>query len=173
MIELPKVFLRAVELDDTALIMQWENDSSEWQHSGTTIPFSRYQVEQYVLSASADFWASRQLRLMIVNQEGQTVGAVDLFDADPVNRRAGLGITIAREYRRQGFGRAGLLMMTETAFSRIGLHQIWCNIASDNRPSIILFESEGWHRCGLLPQWQFFNGCYHDVYFYQLLNPNH
>lgn len=173
MMNLPKVLLRAVEFDDAALIMRWENDTSEWQHSGTTLPFSRHQIEQYVLNASADFWDSRQLRLMISNEEGKTVGAVDLFEADPVNRRAGIGIMIDREHRGKGYGRAGLRLMTETAFGRFGLHQVWCHIAPDNLPSIHLFESEGWKRSGSLPEWQFFNGCYHDVYFYQLLNQNH
>ncbi len=164
--------LRAVELDDADLIMQWENDWLEWQHSGTMIPFSRYQIEQYVLGATADFWAIRQLRLMIETDKGVTVGAVDLFEGDPVNRRAGIGIIISRSARRRGFALEALNTMAQVAFDRLNLHQLWCNIAIENTNSRGLFQKAGYQLAGKRKDWLLYEGSFHDVVFMQLINPN-
>lgn len=164
------IHLRAVELHDAPLIMEWENDPTEWIHSGTTLPFSQYQIEQYVIEARGDFWEARQLRLMVVNDEGETVGAVDLFEADPRHRRAGIGLTIARPFRGRGYGRGALREMTRVAFDLLNLHQLWCNILTTNAPSIRLFESAGWKCSGVRLQWIYHNGVFHDAGFYQLIN---
>lgn len=168
----PSILLRAVEFDDTDIILQWENDSREWHHSGTTIPFSRYQIEQYVLNASSDFWSARQVRLMITLLNGITVGAVDLFEADPLNRRAGIGITIDARHRRHGYASEALTAIATTSFSRLGLHQLWCNIALENEASLRLFENAGFQKAGIRRDWLHYDGQFHDVWFLQLLNPN-
>lgn len=168
----PTIRLRAVELEDADLIMQWENDWLEWQHSGTMIPFSRYQIEQYVLGASADFWAVRQLRLMIETEKGVTVGAIDLFEGDPVHRRAGIGIIISQAARRRGFASEALEAMAHLAFDRLNLHQLWCNIAIENVISRGLFEKAGYLVAGKRKDWLLYEGSFHDVVFMQLINPN-
>lgn len=168
----PTIVLRAVEFDDADIILQWENDGSEWHHSGTTIPFSRYQIEQYVLNASSDFWLARQVRLMITTLDGNTVGAVDLFDADPVNRRAGIGITIDTRHRRNGYAAAALKAIASTSFDRLGLQQLWCNIAVENEWSLRLFENAGYQKAGIRRNWLYYEGQFHDVWFLQFLNPN-
>ncbi|MDD2964602.1 MAG: GNAT family N-acetyltransferase [Bacteroidales bacterium] len=171
MAPVPNINLRAVELHDAPLIMEWENDHTEWIHSGTTLPFSRYQIEQYVMEARGDFWDARQLRLMVTAPDGNTVGAVDLFEADARNRRAGLGIIIAHPYRGMGYGKAALLAMTQLAFDMLNLHQLWCNILTTNTTSTHLFETAGWQCCGVRRQWFFHDGAFHDASFYQLINP--
>jgi diamine N-acetyltransferase len=169
----PTIRLRAVEFEDADRIMEWENDWQEWQHSGTLIPFSRYQIEQYVLGATSDFWTVRQLRLMIETTKGETVGAIDLFEGDPVNRRAGIGITISRAHRHRGFAFEALNTMAQLAFERLNLHQLWCNVAIDNKSSRGLFEKAGYQVAGQRKDWLLYDGCFHDVVFMQLINPNH
>ena len=95
--------LRAVEPSDIDLLYKWENDPAVWRVSNTLSPYSRFQIEEYVMSARNDIYLNRQLRLMIVglrgNIKGKAIGAIDLFDFDPLNLRAGAGILVGQEFR--------------------------------------------------------------------------
>jgi len=61
----PTLKLRAVEPADVDLLLEWENDTSIWNVSNTLTPFSRFEIEEYVLNAKRDIFSARQLRLMI------------------------------------------------------------------------------------------------------------
>ena len=90
--------LRAVEPADTEILYAWENDTSVWSVSGTTEPFSRAQMEAFVAAQQqGDLFRTGQLRLIAeTRSDARAVGAVDLFEFDPLNRRAGIGILIYR-----------------------------------------------------------------------------
>ena len=89
------VRLRAVEPEDAELLYAWENDTSVWSVSGTTEPFSRAQMERFIAAQlqGGDLFRTGQLRLIVETRaEARPVGIADLFEFDPLNRRAGLGI---------------------------------------------------------------------------------
>ena len=89
-----KIKLRALEPDDVEVLYQWENDRSIWHLSTTLTPLSRFTLEQYVLSAGQDIYATRQMRMMIELLQPEsgvhTIGSIDLFDFEPAHRRAGV-----------------------------------------------------------------------------------
>ena len=86
--------LRALEPGDIELMYAWENDTEIWGVSGTLAPFSRHTLERFIEGQQFDIFQTRQQRLIIETPEGLPVGALDLFDLDPVNLRAGVGILI-------------------------------------------------------------------------------
>ena len=92
------VRLRAVEPADAEMLYDWENDTSVWSVSGTTEPFSRAQMEAFIAAQQqGDIFRTGQLRLIAETQsDARAVGVVDLFEFDPLNRRAGIGILIYR-----------------------------------------------------------------------------
>ena len=145
------VLLRAVEPADTERLYLWENDMQLWHLSNTTAPFSKYLMEQYVMNAQQDIYAAKQLRLMVDtnDEEGLTVGCIDLFDFDPANRRAGIGILISEEARGKGYGKEALELMIEYAFNTLNLHQLFCNILENNEQSIAMFKKAGFTEVGL------------------------
>ena len=98
-----KIRLRALEPRDVDLLYRWENDPEVWKVSNTMTPFSKFTLQEYIKTATTDIYASRQLRLMIEDWKGNTVGAVDVFDFEPFHRRAGIGILIAQEDRHNGY----------------------------------------------------------------------
>ena len=100
------VRLRAVEPEDLDRLYAWENDTDVWSVSGTTAPFSRAQLEAFILTQQqGDIFRTGQLRLIVETRAGnRAVGAVDLFEFDPLHGRAGIGILIhGPENRRQGY----------------------------------------------------------------------
>ena len=95
--------LRALEPEDLDAMYGWENDTDSWRVSGTVAPFSRHVLSRLIDEQQFDIYATRQMRLVIESLDGTAVGAVDMFEFDPQNLRAGVGIIVAPPYRKQGY----------------------------------------------------------------------
>lgn len=151
------VRLRALEPADVELLYLWENDPSVWRVSGTTAPFSRHMLERFIEEQRYDLFETRQQRLVIERlTDAQAIGTLDLFDFDPFNRRAGIGILIyASADRRHGYASEALALTCNYVRQSVGMHQIWCNIIPDNAPSLALFRSAGFTEAGLKRDWNF------------------
>lgn len=148
--------LRALEKEDLEAMYGWENNTDMWRVSGTVAPFSRHVLSRLIEEQQFDIYATRQLRLVIEidSSEGAVaVGAVDLFDFDPQNLRAGVGIMITKPYRRQGLAADALQAVERYAREVLHLHQLWCSTTEDNGASIALFRSAGYEECGRRRDW--------------------
>jgi diamine N-acetyltransferase len=164
------IALRALEPEDVDLLYEWENDERLWHLSNTVTPFSKHLLEQYVLSSGQDIYTAKQLRLMIdvVEQdERETVGSIDLFDYDPTNKRAGIGILIVKKYRRKGYASQALEILMTYCFEVLHLHQLYCNITPDNEASLSLFRNAGFETVGLKKDWLHIRDGWEDEYILQ------
>ncbi|PLX05111.1 MAG: GNAT family N-acetyltransferase [Marinilabiliales bacterium] len=148
-----KIRLRAPELSDLDIIFNIENDVELWHLSNTISPFSRFDLEQYLISLDKDIFKTGQLRLMIESSENEVVGIIDLFDFDPLNKRAGVGIIVLKEMQRKGFAKGALELLIDYCENILQLHQIYCNIEVDNLSSINLFEQIGFIKVGIKKDW--------------------
>ena len=168
--------LRALEPADVDLLYGWENDTSVWKISNTLTPFSKFQLEEYILNGQNDIYASKQLRLLAVlpgtGGADTPVGAIDLFDFDPFHLRAGVGILIREEHRKRGFALEALQILIRYAFTTLRLHQLYCNIAPDNPHSLRLFEKAGFLKCGMKQDWILDGKTWKEEWMFQLINPD-
>jgi diamine N-acetyltransferase len=157
--------LRAVEPLDAALMYEWENERSNWYVSGTTAPMPLFLIEEFTKAENQDVQITKQLRLIIeLNETAHTVGYVDLFDVDFINRKAGVGILIGdTNQRNKGFAKEAIALLKQYAKEVLHLHQLYCNIHSGNKNSIKLFEKSGFEKSGLLKKWTLKNEYYEDV----------
>ena len=163
-------FLRALEPEDLDLFYKWENNPEIWPMSNTLTPFSRKVLREYLAQAHLDIYASKQLRLVICTTEGNAVGAVDLFDFDPHNLRAGIGILIAEEmHRRRGIATEVIKLMKVYCAEKLNLHQLYCNISASNTKSIKLFEHCNFKSCGVKKDWMRKPKGYEDELMFQCL----
>lgn len=162
--------LRAIEPTDIDILYKWENDTSIWYLSNTLEPFSKFILEQYILSSGQDIYSKKQLRLMIdLNESKKTIGSIDLFDFDPKNKRAGIGILINKNEREMGYASEALKLLIDYSFNTLDLHQVYCNISDDNNASLKLFNNFGFETIGLKKQWNFINDKWHNEYMLQLI----
>ncbi len=153
-----KVILRALEPEDIDVLYNWENKQDLWQVSNTIAPFSRFVLSKYLESAHLDIYQTRQLRLMIVlvtpNKPDKTIGAIDLFDYEPLHQRAGIGILIGDTTEKgKGYASMALDELIEYSFSILQLNQLFCNISIDNKISLNLFKKHGFVEIGIKKQW--------------------
>jgi len=142
-LENKNIYLRALEPKDLDFLYKTENNSEIWYLSNTQTPFSKFTLKQYIeRSLCEDIYALKELRLAICKtDDSYPIGLIDLFDFDPRNKRAGIGILISNiEDRNLGYGSQALETLVDYAFKVLNLHQLYCNIIADNQKSIQLFS---------------------------------
>jgi len=164
--------LRAPEPEDIDFLFELENDQKLWHLSNTLTPFSRFDLEQFVLQSDKDLFKTKQVRFMIVRETksgSQLIGAIDLFDFDPIHHRAGLGIVITEKERKKGYAGKALDLIIDYSFNVLELHQLYCNIESTNTESIKLFSKKGFELTGVKKDWNKRKGKWVDEHFFQLI----
>lgn len=164
--------LRKIEPSDLPFLYQWENDASSWADGANHNPLSQQDLRDYIASTSGDIYKDGQLRLVIQSvseavcqqrglsaqrsvspQDGLTIGCIDLFDFDPRNRRAAIGMYIAPEYRGKGVGHEALKQLEAYAFDFLRLRCLYAVIATNNIPCSALYEHAGYQPSTPLPAW--------------------
>jgi len=147
------LYLRALEISDLEFLYQLENNPEVWQVSNTVAPFSKEVLQLYLEHASADIYTVKQLRLMICSLDHQRVGVIDLYDFDPLHLRAGIGIVIQENFRKQQFASSALNIFLNYCQHILLLHQVYCTIANSNLASLKLFQNAGFVLVGLRKHW--------------------
>jgi diamine N-acetyltransferase len=168
------IYLRALEPEDLEFVFSIENDLDIWEVSNTQTPYSKFLIKQYLENAHQDIYQAKQLRLAISkNNSFQAIGLIDLFDFDPKNKRAGVGIVIQNiAHRNHGFGQEALSILINYAFKQLNLHQLYANIGTENSASLKLFSNFGFQKIGTKKDWNFSQGNYFDEDIFQLINTN-
>lgn len=165
-------YLRALEPEDLEFVFAIENDETIWEVSNTQTPYSRYLIKQYLENAHQDIYEAKQLRLAICKTATQkAIGLIDLFDFDPKNHRAGIGIVIQETTNRsKGIGKEALGLLINYAFQQLHLHQLYANIGINNEISLKLFTTFGFQKIGIKKDWVYLRGNYYDEFMMQLIN---
>jgi diamine N-acetyltransferase len=129
-------------------------------------------VKQYLENAHQDIYEAKQLRLAICqDRDFPALGLIDLFDFDPKNNRAGVGIVIqGKDNRNQNIGSEALELLIQYAFYHLNLHQLHANIGTENGASKALFTKFGFKCIGIKKDWNLVNGIYKDEAIFQLVN---
>lgn len=162
--------LRAPEMNDLDMLYLWENDSEQWNVGNAVAPYSRKQLWDYIDTYEADIFASRQMRFVIEEKSShKAIGTIDVFDFDPVNRHASVGIYIDVNARKQGYAKRAIDLLCEYCFTHIGMHSLTALTAVNNEPAQRLFKACRFKTCGCLRSWVRIGNQYEDVVVLQLL----
>lgn len=150
--------LRKIEPTDLPFLYQWENDASAWADGANHNPLSQQDLRAYIESTTGDIYRDGQVRLIIedlstFNFQPSTLGCIDLFDFDPRNRRAAIGMYIAPEHRGKGVGKEALRLLEQYAFGHLNLRVLYAVIATNNTACTTLYRNAGYTGSSPLPQW--------------------
>tara|TARA_B110000263_G_C14992143_1_gene366475 strand:+ start:23 stop:520 length:498 start_codon:yes stop_codon:yes gene_type:complete len=138
------IFLRELQSTDVDFILDCENNSENWEVSGTTQPFTKQEITEFV-DAKHDIYLNEQIRYVIcINDLKTPIGTVDLFEFDEQTKSAGIGILIAdKDSRRKGFAYEALNLISDYCRNELSVVNLFCNIQKNNTASIRLFEKNG------------------------------
>jgi diamine N-acetyltransferase len=99
---------------------------------------------------------------------------IDVFDLEPKDRRAALGILIVNETERgKGYGAEVLALICNYCFTHLALHQVYANVTEDNLASIKLFEKNKFEKVGVKKDWVISGEKFKNEILYQLINNVH
>ena len=152
-----------MEPEDLDLLYRIENDQQLWCLGATNVPYSRYTLHDYVANSTGDIYVDKQVRLIIENEEHQTVGLADLTNFDPKHLRAEIGLVVEKPMRRRGYAYEAMTLLHQYARSTLHLHQVFAIIGADNVPTLSLFQRLGYEQTASLRQWIFDGESYHDA----------
>ena len=151
------MLLRALEPTDLELLYTIENDPEMWNVGDACVPYSRYDLKNYILNQQHDIHADKQLRLVICADEqhgdGKAVGLIDLFNYSPQHNRAELGLAILRSEQGKGYATEALRQMNDYARNVLHIHQLYSVVSADNHPSLTMLRSAGYGNETILHDW--------------------
>ena len=162
-----KIYLRALELDDLEFLFEIENNRDFWEISYTILPFSKYYLEKYIKESNHDIFSEKQFRFVISIENKYPVGLIDLFDFDPINHRAGIGIVINNTQRKKGYAIKSVKLIEDYSRKNLQIHQLYVNVGIDNKNSLDLFKKLGYVEIGIKKDWNYLDGQYIDEVLFQ------
>ena len=165
-----QIHLRAIEPGDLDFLYQLENNTDIWEISGTITPYSKQVLRHYLENAHRDIYDVKQLRLCICKGD-KVLGLIDLFDFDPQNKRAGIGLVVLEEKERnKGIGAEAIGLLCEYGFKVLGLRQLYAHVLEDNLASLHLFKKMGFVEVGMKRDWIFSKGGFKNEILLQKIN---
>lgn len=159
--------LRAIEPEDLDILYAIENDTEVWDVSENNVPYSRYILHDYLAHAQADIYADRQVRMVVVDAQGHTVGMADVVNFSPAHRRAEVSIVIQKRQRRKGYATQALRLVMAYARRTLHLRQLYAVVSNDNAASLALFRKAGFSATAQLADWLYDGQSYHSATLFQ------
>ena len=132
--------LRPLYLSDLNFLFEIENNTDNWKYGTENKEYTKEELVNYIANAKQDISVSKQFRF-VIDLEKTPIGFIDLFDYT-ANSTA-VGVIIAKNYRRRGFAKEALKLLSIYSFETLNLKRLDCNIKKDNLASIKLFNSCG------------------------------
>jgi len=151
MISGTSIFLRPAVREDAKVILEWENNPEFWPVTETPGPFEINDIRNFIKNSS-DLFGSGQLRMLIcLKKDGSPIGALDLFDFNAKEAKAGIGILIGNAcHRNKGIATEAINTLLGAMYTNLRLKKLECLIFPDNLPSIKLFEKCAFKASGVV-----------------------
>ena len=134
------ILLRPLKVSDLNFLFEVENNTDNWKYGTDNKQYTKEELTNYIANAKQDIATAGQFRF-VIDLENTPIGFIDLFDY--TTNSAGVGVIIAKNYRRRGFAKEALELLIDYATNTLKIEKLHCNIQKDNFASINLFTSCG------------------------------
>lgn len=161
-LETDRLLLRAVESNDAAVILSIFSDEEVTRYYDL-YPYSNLEEAEALIDFFAEsFELERGIRWGIVRKEDNqlmgTCGYVGLH-----RFRGEIGYELNRRYWRQGIMRDALETIIDFGFDKLDLNRIEALVMIENVASAGLLKNIAFREEGILRQYDFFKGAFHDM----------
>ena len=162
-----RVRLRAIEPSDWEAYFAWDQDD-EQARGVSNIPFpqSAEAVRQWAQQEATRKPEGDAFRFVIENEAGEVVGDLTTHDCDARVGSFSYGITIRREYRRNGYAAEAIALVLRYYFQELRYQKATVSVYSFNEASARLHESLGFQLEGRIRRTVFTNGQHSDELVY-------
>ena len=147
------IVLRPLQNTDLDFLFEIENNIENWQFGSEKKKYNKQELLDYITNAKTDISLAKQYRF-VIDLKSNPIGFIDLFNY--TNDSAGMGVIITEKYRKKGFAKEALNLLTDYAFIILDINQLHATVTKDNLASIKLFTSCGFERRRELKDLQYF-----------------
>lgn len=163
------IVLRYAQEEDLEAYLVLLEDPESNRLTGSQTEFTREQIIHWLKRIGQP--SQDRIDLMIVSKHNnQLIGEVVINDIDLDSRRANIRIAIAgTENLGRGYGTEALKLMLHHGFETLQLHRIELSVYDFNPRAIHLYEKLGFQREGVMRDYLYQDGAYHDAIFMSLL----
>lgn len=158
-----KVRLRAFREDDLKNVLAWLNNPAVTRYLSSMRPWSVVEERG---------WLDRAMRnddptavtYVIESADGEYAGSIGLMHIDGRNRRAEVGVVIARpEDWGRGMGTEAMILMLRHAFEEMNLHRVTLRVYTFNDRAQRSYGKIGFVEEGRLREDTYRHGAWHDT----------
>jgi len=132
------IILRPLRNSDVDFLFEIEHNTENWQFGSEQKKYNKKELLDYIANARIDITVAKQYRF-VIDLNSIPIGFIDLFNY--TGNSAGVGVIISKNYRKKGFAKEALTLLSEYAFLILDINQLYCSITKDNLVSIKLFSS--------------------------------
>ena len=162
MLEGKIVRLRPLDAGDLDRDWTWVNDREVTRFLSMRYPISRAEEERWLRDhPPSDF--SNGVFFAIETRDGVHIGNLNLFQVNPEDRKASLGIIIgAKECWNRGHGTDAVETLLRFAFGEMNLQRIWLTTLEYNERAQACYRKCGFQEEARLRQDAYRHGRYYD-----------
>ena len=139
MLKSPQISLRLLEDNDLEFLYSIENNPYNKKYGIDNGYISKKTLKAYIKNSGADISIYGQQRFVIV-LDNISIGLIDLFDFDQINRSASVGVIVINEYQNKNYGSKALELLISYSWNKLDLLSLYVNINPANNISISLFN---------------------------------
>lgn len=164
-----RIYLRALEIDDYKISIEWRKDDQIWEMLGGPKYFVSEAYEKKWVENT--IFNSKDVKLAICLKENDNyIGNVYMTDINDINRSCHSHVLIGdKKYWGKGYAREALLKATTYMFNERNIHRIQANVLESNEQSLKMLKKCGYKIEGLLRDAVFKAGKYQNQYVLSLL----
>ncbi|WKZ36726.1 MAG: GNAT family protein [Anaerolineales bacterium] len=168
-----RVRLRAVEREDINKFHEWVNDPEVTRGLALYLPMSMTDEEGWFNALGRRDQKEKPLAIEVRRgRKWKLIGNCGVFDLDPVNRSAELGILIGDKSEwNKGYGSETMTLLLRHCFETLNLNRAFLRVYTDNVRAVRSYEKAGFVLEGRLREAVFKFGKYEDVLIMSVLRP--
>jgi len=162
-----RVLLTLLREEDAEWLWKNINDRRVMRNLGSYGFFSIDEERDFVRRS----YDKERPRFLIMDKEGNRVGVCGVNEHDPINLTMEIGIWIAPDYQRKGYGTEATKLLVDLLFEEYPINKVYAFVNAENAPSIKVLERLGFKREGRLRKhvWKRDGSGYTDLYVYGIL----
>lgn len=164
-IEGDQVNLRTVEEEDIEFLRNNINKTDVRTNITVRKPVNLKQEKDFFEEVIS---TDENIHLAICSEE-EIVGIISLEEDDKEIRVAEIGIWIAPEHHRNGYGTEASELITDYGFNELNLHRIMVRAYEGNEGSNKIWKRLGFQQEGKFRSHAYINGEFHDVMLYGVI----
>jgi len=166
-----RIRLRAAEREDVKKFYEWVNDPEVTRGLALFLPMSFTDEENWFNSLAKRDQKEKPLVIEVRKSKAwKMIGNCGVFDIDPVNRSAEVGIMVGEKSEwNKGYGSETMSLLARHCFETLNLNRVSLKVYTENIRAVRAYEKAGFVLEGRLREAVYKFGKYDDVLIMSIL----